>query len=57
MRIATKSDRKLVVDTIAESFDKNPSVNWVIKNDAKIIRVFTNVAIRLIRQRGKRRNE
>jgi len=35
VRKATKTDKKLVIDIIAESFDKNPSVNWVIKNDTK----------------------
>ncbi len=33
MRRATKSDRGLAVKILAESFDKNPSVNYVIKQD------------------------
>lgn len=35
MRKANKSDKKKFVNIIAESFDTNPSVNWVIKNDHK----------------------
>ena len=35
MRHATKSDKKKFIEIIAESFDTNPSVNWVIKNDSK----------------------
>jgi len=35
MRKATKADKKLVVEIIAESFYTNPSVNMVVKQDAK----------------------
>jgi len=35
MRQCTKADRNKVIDIIAESFDTNPSVNRVIKNDTK----------------------
>jgi len=31
MRKATKSDKRLVVNILARSFDKNPSVNYIIK--------------------------
>ena len=35
MRKCTKADRSKVIAIIAESFDANPSVNRVIKNDGK----------------------
>lgn len=35
MRLAVKADKKRVVAIICESFDSNPSVNWVVKNDKK----------------------
>lgn len=33
MRQCTKKDEQHVIHIITESFDSNPSVNWVIKND------------------------
>ncbi len=33
--LAKKSDCNKVVNIITESFDSNPSVNWVVKNDKK----------------------
>ena len=35
MRKANKSDKNKFINIIAESFNTNPSVNWVIKNDYK----------------------
>lgn len=35
MRTATKQDKSLVIEIIAESFYTNPSVNMVIKQDSK----------------------
>lgn len=35
MRPGIPSDQELVVNIISKSFDENPSVNWVIKNDLK----------------------
>jgi len=35
MKKAIKSDKEKVVRIICESFDKNPHVNYIIKNDAK----------------------
>ena len=36
MRKAQKSDLSLVVEILSSSFDENPSVNWVVKQDRKI---------------------
>lgn len=47
MRLAEKKDKKRIVDIICESYDSNPSVNWVIKNDkhrARRIRVLAEYA-------------
>ncbi len=35
MRKALRADKNMVVDIVAESFDTNPSVNSVIRNDKK----------------------
>jgi ribosomal protein S18 acetylase RimI-like enzyme len=35
MRKANRSDKELVVEIIADSFNENQRINWVIKNDHK----------------------
>lgn len=55
MRKTTWQDRDRVVDIIAESFEGNPSVNWVIKNDKKRlkrIKVLAKYAFSTVQRRG-----
>jgi len=55
MRKATWSDREKVVNIIAESFEGNPSVNWVIKNDSKRIKrikILAEYAFSNVQRRG-----
>ncbi len=35
MKLATKEDKEKVIRILSESFETNPSVNWVIKSDDK----------------------
>ena len=35
MQLATKADKNHIIQIIAEAYDKNPHVNYVIKNDSK----------------------
>ena len=44
MRKALKTDKKNIVEIIAESFDENPSVNWTVKQDKKRVKRYKRLA-------------
>lgn len=44
MRKCTPADRLIIIDIISESFNTNPSVNRVIKNDAKRVQRIKSLA-------------